>query len=67
MQRKGGQHLTAHGTYNIRYFFVKDKIDNNELHIEYLPTEEMVADVLTKSLQGELFKRLRNKSLNCEE
>ncbi len=52
---------------NIRYFFVKDKIDSNELHIEYLPTDEMVADVLTKPLQGELFKRLRNKLLNCEE
>ena len=33
---------------NIRYFFVKDKNDSNELHIKYLPTDEMVADVLTK-------------------
>ena len=41
---------------NIRYFFIKDKINSNERRIEYLPTEEMVADALTKLPQGELFK-----------
>ena len=51
---------------NIRYFFIKDKINSNELRIEYLPTEDMKADVWTKPLQGELFKRLRNKLLNNE-
>ena len=44
---------------NIRYFFVKDRVDSRELHIEYLPTEDMVADFFTKPLQGELFRKLR--------
>ena len=52
---------------NIRYFFVKHYMDSNELKIEYLPTEEMVADVLTKPLQGDLFKRMRNKLLNVDD
>eukprot|EP00975_Prorocentrum_lima_P005592 1214074-Prorocentrum_lima.AAC.1 len=36
----------------IRYFFVKDKIDNNEVKIKYLPTDKMIADFYTKPLQG---------------
>ena len=52
---------------NIRYFFVKHYMDSNELKIEYLPTEEMVADVLTKPLQGDLFRRMRNKLLNVDD
>ena len=52
---------TANNTrhINIRYFFIKDRVDNQELKIEYLPTEEMIADFFTKPLQGELFKKLR--------
>ena len=52
---------------NIRYFFVKHYMDSDELKIEYLPTEEMVADVLTKPLQGDLFGRMRNKLLNMDD
>jgi hypothetical protein len=50
---------------NIRYFFIKDKVESGEISIEYLPTESMIADILTKPLQGELFRRLRNALLNC--
>ena len=42
-------------------------MDTNELKIEYLPTEEMIADVLTKPLQGDLFKRMRDKLLNISK
>jgi hypothetical protein len=41
-------------------------VESNELRIEYMPTEDMVADILTKPLQGELFRRLRAKLLNWE-
>ena len=34
--------------------------------IEYLPSEEMVAGFLTKPLQGEMFRRFRNKILGVE-
>ena len=49
---------------NIRYFWLKDRVDTGEIRIEYLPTEEMTADILTKPLQGELFRKLRAKLLN---
>ena len=52
---------------NVRYFFTKDKVESGELVIEYLPTEEILADLLTKPLQGALFRRLRNQLLNCSD
>ena len=44
---------------DIRYFFVKDRIDKKEIRIEYCPTDEMLADYFTKPLQGALFTKLR--------
>jgi hypothetical protein len=57
---------TAESTRHIaiRFYFIKDKVDSNELRIEYMPTEDMIADILTKPLQGELFRSLRKKLLN---
>jgi hypothetical protein len=51
---------------NIRYFYLKDKVDNGELELEYLATDEMIADILTKPLQGEKFLELRRKLLNFD-
>ena len=48
----------------IRYFFIKDRIDCGEIRLEYCPTDEMIADVLTKPLQGEAFRKLRSELLN---
>ena len=39
----------------IRFFFVTDRAANEEIKIEYMPTGEMSADMLTKPLQGALF------------
>ena len=50
----------------IRYYFVKDRIDGGEVEVEYLATEDMVADIMTKPLQGSLFRKLRNVLMNCE-
>jgi len=51
----------------IRYFWVKDRIAAREMKVEYLPTANMLADILTKPLQGELFRALRKELLNWEE
>ena len=48
---------------NIRYFFIKDRVDAGELEVRYCPTEEMLADLLTKPLQGEQFAKLRDRLL----
>jgi hypothetical protein len=52
---------------SIRYFFIKDRVERNEINLTYLPTEEMVADLLTKPVQGSLFRALRNRLLNCAD
>ena len=49
----------------IRYFFIKDKIDNKEVSVKYCPTEDMWADVLTKPLQGKKFRTMRATLMNC--
>ena len=45
---------------NIRYFFIKDRVKEDNINIVYCPTERMVADYFTKPLQGSLFKKLRD-------
>jgi hypothetical protein len=47
---------------DIKYFFIKDHIGKT-LTIKYIPSIDMIADVLTKPLQGELFSRLMNNKL----
>jgi hypothetical protein len=45
---------------NIRYFFITDRVNMKEISIDWCPTKEMVADFMTKPLQGSLFKKLRD-------
>ena len=42
---------------DIRYFFMKDRIEKGEFKVKYCPTELMIADFFSKPLQGSLFKR----------
>jgi hypothetical protein len=44
---------------DIRFFFTKDRIENDNITIEHCPTEQMLADFLTKPLQGILFKQFK--------
>ena len=48
----------------IRFYFVADRVASKEITIEYMETSYMLADILTKPLQGNLFIRLRNVLLN---
>jgi len=52
---------------NIRHFFVTDQIRNGNVAVVYCPTDDMVADVLTKPLQGSKFKKFRQLLLNSDE
>jgi hypothetical protein len=49
---------------NIRYFAIRERIKEHGLEVAHLPTVEMTADILTKPLQGTLFRSLRSKLLN---
>ena len=53
--------LGAERTWHIqiRYFWVKERVDTGEARIEYLRTEDMYANLVTKPLQGAQFVRER--------
>jgi hypothetical protein len=46
---------------NIRYFFVTDQVEKGNLSIEYCPTDEMVADYMTKPLSGAKFRKFKKR------
>lgn len=46
---------------DIQYHFARDSLAKNLYRIEYIPTSEMVADIFTKPLQTQLFRRFRNR------
>ena len=48
---------------NVRYFFIKDKVDQGDIEIVYCPTGDMLADFFTKPLQGNQFIAFRERIL----
>jgi hypothetical protein len=63
MMENGGSYSDRTKHMKIRYFFIKQYIDSGEFIIEYTPTDVMIADILTKPLQGKKFIQLRDKLL----
>ena len=49
---------------NIRYFFITDQVEKENIMIEYCPTDIMVGDYMTKPLQGAKFKKFRKAIMN---
>ncbi len=43
----------------VKYFFIKDEVDQGEITIEYCPTEQMWTDINTKPKQGLVFRVFR--------
>ena len=52
---------------SIRNFWLKDKVSDGEVVIEYLGTKDMFANLLTKPLQGAQFVRERDMLTNWKE
>ena len=50
---------------NIKFLYVTDQIEQGWLTVKHCPTKEMVADIYTKPLNGELFRQLRSEIMNC--
>jgi hypothetical protein len=57
-ERGSSGHRTKH--IKIRNFFVKEMIDSGEVTVRHMPTNDMVADMLTKPLQGSKFAGFRD-------
>jgi hypothetical protein len=52
---------------DIRYLFVKDRIEKGEIKLEKCKLIDMLGDFFTKPLQGSLFIKYRNAIMNTEE
>ncbi len=46
---------------DIQYHFVKDSLSKHMFSIDYCPTENMAADLLTKPLQRVLLEKIKTK------
>ena len=46
---------------DVRYHFVRERIERGDIRVDYVNTLEQLADILTKALPREQFKIHRNK------
>jgi hypothetical protein len=68
-------HLLKNGQSNsertrhidIRYFFITDRIKRGDFQVIFKPTLEMMADIMTNTLTGNLFRKLRDLLLMSHE
>lgn len=45
---------------DVKYFYVRDLVQNGSIKIEYVPSAEQQADMLTKGLPAPAFLKLRS-------
>ena len=57
-KRSSGKRTRA---LNIRYFFLHDQAEQQNLRFDYCPTSNMLGDYNTKPLNGAPFKRMRRR------
>ena len=48
---------------DIRFHFIKDCVETGDLIVKYIPTDDQLADILTKNLPLDKFKYFRDKLL----
>ena len=51
---------------NIRYFFLTDQIQEENLIVKYCPTDFMIGDYMTKPLQGKKFYQFRKMIMGLD-
>ena len=58
MSKNPAQHArTKH--IDVRYHFVRERIEQQELELDYVPTKDNTADMFTKGLDRKLFHKHR--------
>ena len=63
--RQSSRNRTRH--INIRYYFITDRIINQEESVDFFPNFDMVGDYFTKSLQVSQFRRFYNIIIGIHE
>lgn len=52
---------------NLRYYFIKSKIEDKSVHVIYMKTDQLYADFLTKPLTGTKFKTFRDQVMQISK
>ena len=50
--------------FDIKLFYISDLISRDEVEVRYCPTNDMIADYMTKPLVGTKLKRFRDLIMN---
>jgi hypothetical protein len=50
---------------NIQYFFITDRVENEEVSVVWCPTGDMIGYFATKPLQGALFRKFRDQIMGA--
>jgi hypothetical protein len=46
---------------DVRYHFVRERLERGDIRVDYVRTDDQVADIFTKALSRDLFKKFRGK------
>jgi hypothetical protein len=65
ISKPGNGNKTKH--IDLRFNFIRDQVAQNSINIEYLPTAEMISDILTKPLGTSSFIYLRSLLLGTSQ
>ena len=52
---------------NIKHHFIREQVSRNKVRLKYCPTEDMLADTVTKGIAPEKFQRLRRLCGMCKQ
>ena len=50
--------------FDVKLFYITDLIDRDEVEVRYCPTDEMIADYMSKPLVVAKFQRFRDLIMN---
>jgi hypothetical protein len=64
--KRGGPASERSRHIEIRHFWIQERVESGEVRVEHMPTAEMIANILTKPVQGAQFLTERNLLTNWE-
>ena len=66
--KNGKKSSTKNTKYmNVRYYFLKERVETGKVIINNCPKAEMLRDHFTKPLQGALFRKFRTETMNIRD
>ena len=68
LENNGNKSITKNTKQiNVRYYFIKDRVETGDVVTEHCPTEKMLGGHFTKPLQGALFSKFRVEIMNIPD